>query len=156
MLILDEPTLGLDPPQAADIRGLVLELAVERTVLLSTHILSEAAALGRRIVILHRGRVLADAPPERLGTGGARHLTLILRRPASGTAEAIAAIPGVLEVAADGDGRYLLTTVAEVDCREAIASLAIEKDWGLLELASATDSLEETFLRLVVDAEHRR
>ena len=79
-----------------------------------------------------------------------------MRRPASGTAEAIAAIPGVLEVAADGDGRYLLTTVAEVDCREAIASLAIEKDWGLLELASSADSLEQTFLRLVVDAEQRR
>ena len=155
VLILDEPTLGLDPPQAADIRGLVLELAAERTVLLSTHILSEAAALGRRIVILHRGRVLADAPPERLGTGG-RDLTLALRRPGGGVAETIAAIPGVLEVAPRGEGRYLITTLAEADCREAIASLAAEKDWGLLELASATDSLEETFLRLVVDAEHRR
>ena len=155
VLILDEPTLGLDPPQAADIRGLVLELAAERTVLLSTHILSEAAALGRRIVILHRGRVLADAPPERLGTGG-RDLTLALRRPGGGVAETIAAIPGVLEVAPRGEGRYLITTLAEADCREAIASLAVEKDWGLLELASATDSLEETFLRLVVDAEHRR
>jgi ABC-2 type transport system ATP-binding protein len=155
VLILDEPTLGLDPPQAADIRGLVLELAAERTVLLSTHILSEAAALGRRIVILHRGRVLADAPPERLGTGG-RDLTLALRRPGGGVAETIAAIPGVLEVAPRGEGRYLITTLSEADCREAIASLAVEKDWGLLELASATDSLEETFLRLVVDAEHRR
>ena len=105
--------------------------------------------------ILHRGRVLADAPPERLGTGG-RDLTLALRRPGGGVAETIAAIPGVLEVAPRGEGRYLITTLSEADCREAIASLAVEKDWGLLELASATDSLEETFLRLVVDAEHRR
>jgi ABC-2 type transport system ATP-binding protein len=156
VLILDEPTLGLDPPQAADIRGLVLGLAAERTVLLSTHILSEAAALGRRIVILHRGRVLADAPPERLGTGGGRDLTLALRRPGGGAAEALAAIPGVLTVAPGGEGRYLVTTLAEADCREAIATLAVEKDWGLLELAWAADSLEETFLRLVGDAEHGR
>jgi ABC-2 type transport system ATP-binding protein len=158
VLILDEPTLGLDPPQAAEIRSLVLGLAPERTILLSTHILSEAAALGRRIVVLHRGRILADAPPDQLApvNGGRRGFTLMLRRPSSQAADAIAAIPGVLHVAPDGDGRYLITTLAHADCREEIATVAVQNGWGLLELAPLTDSLEATFLGLVADAEHRR
>ncbi len=138
VLLLDEPTLGLDPPQAAEMRACIRELAAERTVLLSTHILSEAAALGQRILIMHRGRLVANATPERLAPDVVGTLT---------------AIPGVLRVLADGDGRYLIETGPEVDCREEIATLAVQQGWGLLALSPLTTPLEETFLRLIREAE---
>jgi ABC-2 type transport system ATP-binding protein len=155
VLLLDEPTLGLDPPQAAEMRTLIQELAAERTVLLSTHILSEAAALGRRVIILHRGRLVADATPEQLALiiAGHRSLALHLRRPPDGVAAALAAVSGVLRVLRQAEGRYVIETRAEVDCREAIAALSVRQGWGLLELAPLTPTLEETFLRLIRDAE---
>src|SRR5215831_7827902 len=83
VLLLVEPTLGLAPPQAAEMRACIRELATERTVLLSTHILSEAAALGQRVLIMHRGRLVANATLERLAlaVAGNRALTVTLRRP---------------------------------------------------------------------------
>ncbi len=155
VLILDEPTLGLDPPQAAEVRGLIQGLARERTVVLSTHILSEAASLGRRVIILHRGRLVADATPERLALALSANRSLVvgLRRPAPRSAEALAAVPGVLRVLPEGEGRYLVETVAEPDCREQIGALVVREGWGLLELAPLTATLEETFLRLIREAE---
>jgi ABC-2 type transport system ATP-binding protein len=155
VLLLDEPTLGLDPPQAAEMRTLIQELAAERTVLLSTHILSEAAALGRRVIILHRGRLVADATPEQLALISAGHqsFALRLRRPPDGVAAALAAVSGVLRVLPQAEGRYVIETRAEVDCREAIAALSVQQGWGLLELSPLTLTLEETFLRLIRDAE---
>ena len=155
VLILDEPTLGLDPPQAAEVRGLIQGLARERTVVLSTHILSEAASLGQRVIILHRGRLVADATPERLALSLSANRSLVvgLRRPAPRSAEALAAVPGVLRVLPEGEGRYLVETVAEPDCREQIGALVAREGWGLLELAPLTATLEETFLRLIREAE---
>jgi gliding motility-associated transport system ATP-binding protein len=155
VLLLDEPTLGLDPPQAAEIRTCIRELATERTVLLSTHILSEAAALGQRIIIMHRGRLVADATPERLAlaVAGNGAFTVNLRRPTPDVVDTLTAIPGVLRVLADGDGRYLIETGAEVDCREEIAACAVQQGWGLLALSPLTTPLEETFLRLIREAE---
>jgi len=76
-----------------------------------------------------------------------------LRRPAPRSAEALAAIPGVLRVLPEGEGRYLVETVAEPDCREQIGALVVREGWGLLELAPLTATLEETFLRLIREAE---
>src|SRR5262249_58841955 len=126
VLLLDEPTLGLDPPQAAEMRTCIRELATERTVLLSTHILSEAAALGQRVLIMHRGRLVANATLERLALAVAGNGVFMvnLRRPPPDVVHTLTAIPGVLRVLADGDGRYLIETGAEVDCREEIAACA--------------------------------
>lgn len=158
VLILDEPTLGLDPPQAAEIRALIQDLATERTVLLSTHVLSEAASLGRRVIILHRGRLVADATPERLAiaASGNRPLAVSLRRPTPDAARALTAIPGVLRVFPEGDGRYLIETGTEIDCREEIAMLSVERGWGLVELSPLTATLENTFLRVIKEAEGAR
>jgi ABC-2 type transport system ATP-binding protein len=155
VLLLDEPTLGLDPPQAAEMRACIRELATERTILLSTHILSEAAALGQRVLILHRGRLVADATPERLALAVAENcaFTVTLRRPAPDVVDVLTAIPGVLRVLAEGDGRYLIETAAEADCREEIAACAVQQGWGLLALSPLTTPLEETFLRLIREAE---
>jgi ABC-2 type transport system ATP-binding protein len=158
VLILDEPTLGLDPSQAAELRLFIQELAVERTVLLSTHILSEAAALGQRVIILHRGRLVADAPPERLtlAVAGGHSFVLHLRRPSPDVVPSLMAIPGVLQVLAESAGRYLIATRAEADEREEIAALAVQQGWGLLELSPLTVPLEETFLHLIREAEEAR
>jgi ABC-2 type transport system ATP-binding protein len=155
VLLLDEPTLGLDPPQAAHMRACIQELAAERTVLLSTHILSEAAALGRRVIILHRGHLIADATPERLAlaAAGNRAVVVSLRRPSSDVTPLLAAIPGVLRVLPEGDGRYLLETAADMDCREEIAGRIVQQGWGLLELSPLTMPLEETLLHILREAE---
>ena len=139
VLLLDEPTLGLDPPQAAEMRACIRELAAERTVFLSTHILSEAAALGQRIIIMHRGRLVADATPERLAlaVAGNGAFTVNLRRPTPDVVDTLTAIPGVLHVLADGDGQYLIETAAKVDCREEIAAYAVQQGWGLLHIHEA-------------------
>jgi ABC-2 type transport system ATP-binding protein len=158
VLLLDEPTLGLDPSQAAELRLFIQELAVERTVLLSTHILSEAAALGQRVIILHRGRLVADAPPERLtlAVAGSQSFVLHLRRPTPDVVPSLTAVPGVLQVLAESHGRYLIATRAEADEREEIAALAVQQGWGLLELSPLTVPLEETFLHLIREAEEAR
>jgi ABC-2 type transport system ATP-binding protein len=158
VLLLDEPTLGLDPSQAAELRAFIQDLAVERTVLLSTHILSEAAALGQRVIILHRGRLVADAPPERLTMAVAeRHsFVLHLRRPTPEVVSTLTAVPGVLQVLVESDGRYLIAVRAETDEREEIAALAVQKQWGLLELSPLTVPLEETFVHLIREAEEAR
>src|SRR5262249_38486371 len=155
VLLLDEPTLGLDPPQAAEMRACIRELATERTVLLSTHILSEAAALGHRVLIMHRGRLVAEATPERLAPAVAVNwaFMVILRRPTPDVVDALTTIPGGLRVLAEGDGRYLLETGTEVDCREEVAARAVQQGWGLLALSPLTTPLEETFLRLIREAE---
>ena len=136
-------------------RACIRELATERTVLLSTHILSEAAALGQRVLIMHRGRLVADATPERLALAVAGNcaFTVTLRRPTPDVVDTLTAIPGVLRVFADGDGRYLIETGAEVDCREEIAAHAVQQGWGLLALSPLITPLEETFLRLIREAE---
>lgn len=158
VLLLDEPTLGLDPPQAAQMRACIQELAAERTVLLSTHILSEAAALGRRVIILHRGRLIADATPERLALAVAGNPAIVvsLRRPSPDVTALLTAIPGVLRVLPEGDGRYLIETAVGMDCREEIAGRIVQQGWGLLELSLLTMPLEETLLHLIRAAEEAR
>jgi ABC-2 type transport system ATP-binding protein len=158
VLLLDEPTLGLDPAQAVQMRAIIQELAAERTVLLSTHILSEAAVLGRRVMILHRGHLIADATPERLAlaVAGNRAFVVRLRRPPPDAAAVLAAIPGVLRVLSEGDGRYLIETEAGMDCQEETAERIVQQGWGLLELSPLTLPLEETFLRLIREAEETR
>jgi ABC-2 type transport system ATP-binding protein len=155
LLILDEPTVGLDPNQVVEIRDLVRNLRGRATILLSTHILSEAAALGQRVLIMHRGRLVANATPERLAlaVAGTCACTVTLRRPSPDVVHTLTAIPGVLRVLADGDGRYLIETGTEVDRREEIATLAVQQGWGLLALSPLTTPLEETFLRLIREAE---
>jgi len=158
VLLLDEPTLGLDPPQAAEMRACIRELATERTVLLSTHILSEAAALGQRVLIMHRGRLVADSTPEQLAlaVAGNGAFTVNLRRSPPDVVPTLTAIPGVLRVLAEGDGRYLIETGAEADCREEVAACVVQQGWGLLALSLLTTPLEETFLHLIRAAEETR
>ncbi len=150
VLILDEPTIGLDPRQIVKIRELLRELGRDHTVILSTHILPEVEQVCRRVLIIDRGSIVADGTPEQLRAGltGASELTVELEAPGDGVAEALAALPGATEVQREGDGRYRVGVEAGVDLRRQVFQLAVERGWVLLGLAQSTPSLEDVFLRL--------
>jgi ABC-2 type transport system ATP-binding protein len=167
VLILDEPTSGLDPKQIIEIRELIKTLAGNHTVILSTHILSEATAICQRVIIIHRGRVVAVDSPERLAAQvrGSEQVRVALRRPSAELQAAVAQLPGVLAVAAPGrdaaahDGQasvWLVECERGRDLREAIARVVVTSDGGLLELSPVVVSLEEVFLQLTADAPEGR
>ena len=155
VLILDEPTAGLDPEQVAEMRTLIRGLQHQRTVILSTHILSEVEATCDRVIIIHRGRVLALDTPEnlnrRLRTVSQVHLEV--RGPAAEVARALRAVPGVLAIeqgaAADGAAAFLVSTERDRDLREALAGAVTRHGWGLRELRPRTLTLEEIFLSMI-------
>ncbi len=153
VLILDEPTLGLDPAQRVEVRRLITELGWERTVLLSTHILPEVQQVCRRVIIIHKGRIVAQDTTEALGerlegsrriliqVAGQEDLTPLLTR--------LQNLPGVLAVAPrDGHGLEIRTQ-AHLDLRPQVARTVLESGYDLLELRSMTLSLEDIFLHLI-------
>jgi ABC-2 type transport system ATP-binding protein len=154
VLVLDEPTVGLDPKQIIAIRELIRELGRERTLLLSTHILPEVDLLCQRALIFDRGKIVAQGTTEELRTQGRgeRRLAVTVRGAADGEArEALAALPGVASAepaGGDGGGRFALTAAPGADPREAIFRAAVERGWVLLELSEARASLEDVFVRL--------
>ena len=154
VLILDEPTVGLDPKQIIEIRELIKSLAGSHSVILSTHILPEATAVCQRVVIISGGRIVAEDSPDRLSTR-LRHsekiaLTL-MRAPADAEAR-LRQVDGVLHVHANGPaGHFLLESQLGKDIREDLARLAVTNDWGLVELKLISMTLEDVFLRLTRD-----
>lgn len=154
VLILDEPTVGLDPKQIIEIRELIKSLAGSHSVILSTHILPEATAVCQRVVIISGGRIVAEDSPDRLSTR-LRHsekiaLTL-MRAPADAEAR-LRQVDGVLHVHANGPaGHFLLESQLGKDIREDLARLAVAKDWGLVELKLISMTLEDVFLKLTRD-----
>ncbi|HWN81126.1 MAG TPA: ABC transporter ATP-binding protein [Candidatus Udaeobacter sp.] len=154
VLILDEPTVGLDPHQIIEVRQLVKSLAGSRTVILSTHILPEVEQVCDRVVILSRGRVIAEDTPANLTARlrGSRALRFVVRRAADSEVSAIRALPGVRAVRFAGDrpGVVAFEVEAEPDAElaEPLARLALERGLGLLELAPVGMSLETVFVEL--------
>jgi len=153
LLILDEPTIGLDPSQIVEIRQLIKELAGEHTVILSSHILPEVSQLCSRVIIINHGKIIASDTPEnlsrQLGRGSRLHLTVA--GPAADVAAALGSLPGVREVADHGLQRFLVTTAEDRDLRPELARLVVAKGWDLLELHSQEFTLEEVFLNLVTE-----
>ena len=153
VLILDEPTVGLDPSQIREIRQLIKSFAGEHTVILSTHILAEVTMTCHRVLIINEGTIAAEDTLERLAARGerTRRLGLRLARPEDGVEAALLAVPGVTAAQRE-DGAaagYLVECSEGQDAREAIAALAVSRGWGLLELRSITLSLEEIFIRII-------
>lgn len=150
VLVLDEPTVGLDPRQIISIRELIRELGKEHTLLLSTHILPEVELLCDRVVIIDRGRVVAEGTPESLRESwiGAPGVRLTLKdNPAA--SEALSRIPGVTGVRAAGEGAYSLECERGRDPREEVFRAAVENGWVLLELTRERGAtLEDIFVRL--------
>jgi len=150
VLILDEPTVGLDPNQIIKIRELITELGKDHTVVLSTHILPEVEQVCERVFIIDRGRIVADGTPDDLRSAkGVRPAVLVELRDANDDGHsALADLPGVREVEDRGDGRFRVEHETGTDPRESIFRLAVERGWVLLEMSVAMTSLEDVFVRL--------
>ncbi len=152
VLVLDEPTVGLDPKQIIAIRELIRELGEQRTLLLSTHILPEVELLCDRVVIIDHGRIVAEGTPESLQQQwvGNTLLRVTLKEAPSGASEVLERIEGVLAVRAQaGDGaRFLLECAQASDPREAVFRAAVEQGWVMLELTQERASMEDIFVRL--------
>src|SRR5437773_485373 len=151
VLILDEPTLGLDPKQIIEIRELIKSLAGSHTVILSTHILPEATAVCQRVVIINGGRIVAVDTPDRLSAQLRRSekISVTVKAPPLDLADRFRSLPGVLEVFEPADGgAYLLECDLGRDLREDIARFVVTNGWGLLELKTISMTLEDVFLRL--------
>ncbi len=157
ILILDEPTAGLDPEQVADMRALIRDLKSDRTVILSTHVLSEVEVTCDRVIIIHRGRILAVDTPSNLNQRLRQNAQVYLEvaGPAEDVLPLLRSVPGVLGVETDGCGSgalaLTLTAAKDRDVREAVAAAVACHGWGLRELRPVTLTLEEIFLTLVAN-----
>ncbi len=157
ILILDEPTAGLDPRQIIEVRELIRGLGGEHTVILSTHILPEVSMTCGAVVIINQGRVVAVDTPENLNRRltGADRIALTVRGPADEVVERLVTIPHVLAVHSQPqpDGTVQLSVEVDVntDIREELATTVVRAGWGLQELQAASLSLEEIFLELTTE-----
>jgi ABC-2 type transport system ATP-binding protein len=150
VLILDEPTIGLDPIQIVEVRGLIKELAGRHTVLLSTHILPEAQASCERVLIMNHGRIIAEGAPSRLTAQirQAEAYRLVVKNPAEGILAQLKQVPNVVGVQPQGQGAYVIDTRLGSDPRSELSKTAVDRGWGLLELSPLEMTLEDVFRAL--------
>jgi len=157
VLILDEPTIGLDPRQVVEVRELIKALGQRHTILLSTHILSEVEQLCDRVIMIIDGRIWADMPlAEIVGTQAENSVILRLAAPTRDTLSVLGNLAGVSAVSKRDDGAVQVTYDGRDDTRTAIASTAVNAGWGLLELTVARRTLEAVFLDKQREAEASR
>jgi ABC-2 type transport system ATP-binding protein len=159
VLILDEPTIGLDPRQIKEIRDLIKSLAGEHTVILSTHILPEVSMVCGSVVIINRGRIVAQGPidalVEQFFPSSRVEVELAEAAPPE-VVDAMLKIPGVsgvAEASVDGVGRYVVEAPRGRDVRGEIFQLAAQRRWRLRELRRVGMTLEEVFMRVVAGEE---
>jgi ABC-2 type transport system ATP-binding protein len=152
VLILDEPTAGLDPKQIIETRQLIRSLAGDHTIVLSTHILPEVSQTCQRVVIINKGRVVAVDTPQNLTARLTGAETMYVQVDATGAdpTSALAAIPGVTRVAAS-DGGFEVESERGTDVRRELARTIVNRGWGLLEMRPMRMSLEEIFLQVTTD-----
>lgn len=153
VLILDEPTIGLDPKQIIEVRQLIRALGGEHTVLLSTHILSEVDQICSRVLIINRGQIVAEDTPARLTARleGGERVMLQTEQASPDAVEILQAIRGIDKVAMIRPNTFEIDCCEDFDCRPVLAQIVIEKGWGLLELRTIDLSLEDIFLELTAD-----
>ena len=150
VLILDEPTIGLDPSQVVDVRNLIREIGKQRTVLLSTHILSEAQQICDRVLIINKGRIVVEDTPENLQARlvGAERVMLRVRGDNDGLIEKVKKVKGVQNVHALPDGAVEYQFMPAQDVRPEVAKTIIQAGYDLLEMHAIGMSLEEIFLEV--------
>ena len=155
VLILDEPTIGLDPSQIIEIRRLIQDLREERTILLSSHILPEVAQLCQRVIIINKGEIVATDSTANLTSQLQKTIKIVLEvsGPSQALVQEIENMAGVEKVTVESNGtsRFVIETDPSVDMRPKIASMAVEKGCGLLELSRIQLSLEDIFMQLVTE-----
>jgi len=162
VLILDEPTIGLDPKQIHEVRELIKDLAGKHTVVLSTHILPEVEQTCHRVIIIDRGKIVAVDTPKNLRyqLQGAERVTIEVQGPAAEISSKLKNMPGVVDVRkiGDSDGRHRFQVEGELqkDIRSDLARTVVQNGWGLFELQSATMSLEDIFIKLTTAEESEK
>jgi ABC-2 type transport system ATP-binding protein len=145
VLILDEPTSGLDPNQVSEIRNLIKEIGKNKTVILSSHIMQEVEAMCDRVIIINRGKIVADDKIEKLQQSFSKEYLISVQFKNSPTIESIKAIDKSIKVTATKDG---FTITAKEDIRENIAQKAAENNWLILSMNLEESSLEQVFQSL--------
>jgi ABC-2 type transport system ATP-binding protein len=150
VLILDEPTIGLDPAQIIEIRELIKALKGEHTIILSTHILAEVTQTCDGVVIINEGRLMASGSLEELTASFHEkdRIILRLRRGHEDALTALKTIPGVEKVSRH-NGELAVEWNPGKDLRESVSRMAVEKEWGLLEMRTAAMNIEDLYLRVV-------
>jgi ABC-2 type transport system ATP-binding protein len=157
VVVLDEPTVGLDPRQIIETRALIKSLAGRHTVVLSTHILPEVSVVASEVVIIHEGRVIAQDTPQnlmaRLQAG--QSYRMVVRGPLEAVRDVLADQAGVSSIEArerdDGTAEWLIQSEADEDLRETLAAAVVGQGFGLRELATLGMSLEEVYLKLTTE-----
>ena len=158
VLVLDEPTIGIDPIQVVDTRTLITDLGKEHTIILSSHNLPEVSMVCHRVLIIHEGQIMAEDSPKNLAERlqGAETVEVEIRGPEPEITRALQGIKGVISVACSSEGdRHTFTVEARrgLDLRSTISRVVISNAWALLTIQLVSMSLEEIFLKLTASEE---
>ena len=155
ILILDEPTIGIDPIQVVETRQLIKDLGGEHTLILSTHILPEVSMICERVIIIHEGQIVAVDTPKNLSQRlqSVQRIEMEIRGPEKDVISTIRSIEGIGDVSRKGTTEegvvsYLVESRRGSDVREKLASKIVQKGWGLMKLEPVALTLEEIFLKL--------
>lgn len=155
VLILDEPTVGLDPRQVAEVRSLIKELAGKHTIILSTHILPEVQASCERIIIINKGKIVAEDTigglSTRMQASSRVHLRVGQANP--NLTQQLSQLPGVKTVRAHGENQFEIDTDGAKTVAQSIAAAVVASGAGLLELREESFNLEDVFLKLTTSEE---
>lgn len=156
VVIFDEPTVGLDPKQILEVRNLIRTLAKKHTVILSTHILAEVQAVCERVIIINKGKIIANERTEELTKTieDGFHYRVKICGPQKEVEAALAKVRGVKSVTATGERdadsfAYLIESEKGVDARKPIFSLCAQKNWAIIGMMPVGTDLESIFIRLV-------
>lgn len=150
VIILDEPTIGLDPAQVVEVRNVIREIGRDRTVLFSTHILSEAQQICDRVLIINKGKIVAEDTPENLQSRvlGAERVLLRVRGDADGLDATVKKVKGTRKVETKDEASVEFELAAGQDVRPQVAKAVVQAGYELIELRTVGMSLEEIFLEL--------
>ncbi len=148
VLILDEPTTGLDPNQIVEIRALIRQVGQNKTVIFSTHIMQEVAAICDRVVIINEGKLVADSDVASLQAGSRNEKVTLVEFEQPIAAEALQRIPGVLTVSILPGHTYRVTSQRDAAIRSSVFQIAAERNWPLVGLRQEENSLEKIFQEL--------
>jgi ABC-2 type transport system ATP-binding protein len=153
VLILDEPTIGLDPKQVVVFRELIRSIGEDRTVLLSTHILSEVQQVCDRVLIINKGKIVTEDTPGQLQARltGSQHVTVRVRGELGDLPDLLASTPGVMNIVPKSDDSLEYESTPGQDARPQVARVIVNAGYDLLEFSPVRMSLEDIFLQLTRD-----
>ncbi len=148
VLILDEPTTGLDPNQIIEIRELIKDVSKEKTVIFSTHIMQEVQALCNKVVIINKGRIVADDMPEKLKISETEEIKIVVEFKEKASVKALKKIKGIVDVQRVKNFEYLISSKSETDVRPELFLFATDHGLTLIRLNQLDSSMEDVFRQL--------